>query len=77
MKKSNLKKFQKGSETYLLVVVARFAYLFGVLALIYGFFMSPISMAPNIVIMAILLIGSGVYLGKIYKKKSKKYFISS
>mgnify|MGYP001454871202 CR=1 FL=1 len=72
MKKSSIKKFQKGSETYLLGVIARFAYLFGVLALIYGFFMSPIFMAPNMVIMAILLIGSGVYLGKKYKEKSKK-----
>ena len=70
--KINMKKLQKGSETWFIGVVARFAYLFGVLALIYGFFMSPIFMAPNIVIMAILLIGSGVYLGKIYKKKSKK-----
>jgi len=70
--KINMKKLQKGSETWFIGVVARFAYMFGVLALIYGFFMSPIFMAPNIVIMAILLIGSGVYLGKIYKKKSKK-----
>ena len=72
MKKSSIKKFQKGSETYLLGVIARFAYLFGVLSLIYGFFMSPIFMAPNMVIMAILLIGSGEYLGKKYKEKSKK-----
>ena len=72
MKKSSLKKFQKGSETYLLGVIARFAYLFGVLALIYGFFMVPIFMASNYIIMAILLIGVGVYVGKIYKKKSKQ-----
>ena len=72
MKKSSLKKFQKGSETYLLGVVARFAYLFGGLALIYGMFMAPIFLAANYVIMAVVLIGAGVYVGKIYKKKSKK-----
>ena len=68
----NMKKFQKGTETWFIGVVARFAYMFGILALIYGFFMAPIFMASNYIIMAILLIGVGVYLGKIYKKKSKK-----
>ena len=68
----NMKKFQKGTETWFIGVVARFAYMFGILALIYGFFMAPIFMASNYIIMAILLIGVGVYLGKIYKKKTKK-----
>ena len=67
-----MKKFQKGTETWFIGVVARFAYMFGILALIYGFFMAPIFMASNYIIMAILLIGVGVYLGKIYKKKTKK-----
>jgi len=67
-----MKKLQKGSETWFIGVVARFSYIFGVLALIYGFFMAPIFMASNYIIMAILLIGVGVYVGKIYKKKSKK-----
>jgi len=72
MKKSTIKKLQKGSETWFIGAVARFGYIFGVLALIYGFFVAPIFMAANYVIMAILLIAVGVYLGKIYKKKSKK-----
>ena len=67
-----MKKLQKGSETWFIGFVARSGYIFGVLALIYGFFMAPMFMASNYVIMAILLIGVGVYLGKIYKKKSKK-----
>ena len=68
----NMKKFQKGTESWFIGVVARFAYMFGILALIYGFFMAPMFMASNFIIMAILLIGVGVYLGKIYKKKTKK-----
>ena len=72
MKKSSMKKLQKSSELWFIGVVARFAYMFGILALIYGFFMAPIFMASNFIIMAILLIAVGVYLGKIYKKKTKK-----
>ena len=67
-----MKKLQKSSELWFIGVVARFAYMFGILALIYGFFMAPIFMASNFIIMAILLIAVGVYLGKIYKKKTKK-----
>ena len=66
-----MKKLQKSSELWFIGVVARFAYMFGIVALIYGFFMAPIFMASNFIIMAILLIAVGVYLGKIYKKKTK------
>ena len=72
MKKSSFKNIQKGTETYLLGVIARVAYLFGALALIYGFFMAPMFLAANYVIMAVVLLAAGVYLGKKYKKKSKK-----
>jgi len=70
--KMDMKKFQKGTETWFIGVVGRFAYIIGVLALIYGLFMAPMFMASNFMIMAVLFIGVGVYVGKVYKKKTKK-----
>ena len=66
------RQFKKGAESWFIGVVARFAYMFGILALIYGFFMAPMFLASNYIIMGVLLTGVGVYLGKVYRKKTKK-----
>ena len=72
MKKSTAKKIKKNTQTYFLGVVARFALIIGGLALIYGLFLAPMFLASNYMIMSVLFIGAGVYLGNVYKKKYKK-----
>ena len=72
MKKSTANKIKKNTQTYFLGLVARFAYIIGGFALIYGLFFAPMFLASNYMIMSVLFIGAGVYLGNVYKKKSKK-----
>tara|TARA_B100000242_G_scaffold285127_1_gene249195 strand:+ start:529 stop:759 length:231 start_codon:yes stop_codon:yes gene_type:complete len=72
MKKSTSNKIKKNTQAYFLGVVARFALLIGVLALVYGMFFAPMFIASNYMIMSVLFIGAGIYLGNVYKKKYKK-----
>ena len=72
MKKSTSNKIKKNTQTYFLGVVARFALIIGGLAFIYGMFFAPMFFASNYLIMSVLFIGAGVYLGNVYKKKYKK-----
>ena len=67
-KKSNLKNV---TQIFFIGVLTRFAFLTGTLSLIYGMFVAPIFIAAEYVIMGIVLVGSGIYLRKIYMKKSK------
>ena len=71
MKKSTSNKIKKNTQAYFLGVVARFALLIGVLALVYGMFFAPMFIASNYMIMSVF-IGAGIYLGNVYKKKYKK-----